>query len=104
MLVLSRKNDQAVIIAGVVGFENILKVTVLNIRGGSVRLGFEANKDVHVHREEVWERVRAARLRDPLAGDTGRTGSSSTVEAKRVPSGLGKRRSPKASTGRALRA
>ncbi|MCO6435487.1 MAG: carbon storage regulator [Phycisphaerae bacterium] len=104
MLVLSRKNDQAVIIASEVDLQNILKVTVLAIRGGSVRLGFEANEDVHVHREEVWERVRAARPRDPPAGDTGRTKPSSTVEVKRVLSGLGKGRSPKSLEGRALRA
>lgn len=58
MLVLSRKNDQAVVIGGSDHFEHVVRVTVLGINGESVKLGFEANKDVLVHREEVWERIR----------------------------------------------
>jgi carbon storage regulator CsrA len=37
----------------------MLKVTVLAINGENVRLGFEASKDVPVHRWEVWEQIRA---------------------------------------------
>jgi carbon storage regulator CsrA len=37
----------------------MLKVTVLEIIGGRVRLGFEVDKDVPVHRWEVWERICA---------------------------------------------
>lgn len=47
MLVLSRQRDEAVIING-----NI-KVIVVDIRGDKVRLGFEAPKDMPVHREEL---------------------------------------------------
>jgi carbon storage regulator CsrA len=36
-----------------------LKVTVLEIRDGKVRLGFEGDKEIPVHRLEVWERIRA---------------------------------------------
>ena len=35
------------------------KVTVLEIGHGAVRLGFEVDKAVPVHRWEVWERIRA---------------------------------------------
>jgi len=59
MLVLSRKMQEAVVIGGCNGFERMLKVTVLEIVGGRVRLGFEADKDVPVHRGEVWERIAA---------------------------------------------
>ena len=38
--------------------ERLLKVTVLGIAGGKVRLGFEVDSDVPVHRAEVWERAR----------------------------------------------
>jgi carbon storage regulator CsrA len=38
----------------------MLKVTVLQINGGSVSLGFEADEDIPVHRREVWERIRAS--------------------------------------------
>jgi carbon storage regulator CsrA len=37
----------------------VLKVTVLEIQGGKVRLGFEAGADVPIHRQEVWERIVA---------------------------------------------
>jgi len=59
MLVLSRKNQEAVVISGTNGFEQVLKVTVLEVRGGNVKLGFEAGDEVPIHRAEVWERIRA---------------------------------------------
>ena len=59
MLVLSRKNRQSVVVGGADGFPRLLKVTVLDIRGSNVRLGFEVDHDVPVHRSEVWERIRA---------------------------------------------
>ena len=58
MLVLSRKNDEAVVIGGSAGFERMIKVTVVGIKNGHVRLGFEADADVPVNRLEVWERIR----------------------------------------------
>jgi carbon storage regulator CsrA len=59
MLVLSRKNQESVVVGGASGFERMLKVTVIEIRSGRVRLGFEVDADVPVHRSEVWERIRA---------------------------------------------
>jgi carbon storage regulator len=58
MLVLSRKSKESVVVGGSSTFEKLLKVTVLEITEGRVRLGFEADKDVPVHRWEVWERIR----------------------------------------------
>jgi carbon storage regulator CsrA len=58
MLVLTRKSQEAVVVGGSAGFERLLIVTVLEIEGGKVRLGFEIDKDVPVHRWEVWERIR----------------------------------------------
>ena len=59
MLVLSRKNEESVVVGGSNGFEHMLKVTVLQISGGKVRLGFEADEGVPVHRWEGWEQIRA---------------------------------------------
>ena len=59
MLVLSRKNQESVVVGGSDGFHRLLKVTVLDIQGSHVRLGFEVDADVPVHRAEVWERIRA---------------------------------------------
>lgn len=60
MLVLTRKLKESVVVGGTSGFDHLLKVTVLHINGGTVRLGFEINKDVPVHRLEVWERIKNA--------------------------------------------
>ena len=62
MLVLSRKIQESVVVGGTVGFERMLKVTVLEINGFKVRLGFEVDREVPVHRWEVWERIRAGGL------------------------------------------
>lgn len=59
MLVLTRKPQEAVVVGGADRFERLLKVTVLDIKNGKVRLGFEADADVPVHRLEVWERILA---------------------------------------------
>jgi carbon storage regulator len=54
MLVLSRKCGEKVVLPelGVV-------LSVVEVRGGHVRLGVTAPDGVPVHREEVWERLRA---------------------------------------------
>ena len=57
MLVLSRKNGESIVVGGAAGFEGMLKITVLEISGGKVKLGFEADADVPIHRFEVWERI-----------------------------------------------
>jgi carbon storage regulator CsrA len=60
MLVLSRKNRESVVIGGSNGLHRLVKVTVLDIRGTNVKLGFEADSDVAVHRTEVWEQICAS--------------------------------------------
>jgi len=58
MLVLTRKTQESVVVGGSVNSEPTMIVTVLEIRGGRVRLGFEVAKEVPIHRQEVWERLR----------------------------------------------
>ena len=57
MLVLSRKYRESVVVGGSDGFQRLLKVTVLGVYGTRVKLGFEVDADVPVHRSEVWERI-----------------------------------------------
>ena len=57
MLVLSRKSQEAVVIGGSESFQRLFKVKVLEIHGANVKLGFEVDADVPVHRAEVWERI-----------------------------------------------
>ena len=59
MLVLTRKIEQSIAIGGVTGLEHLLKITVLSIGKGNVRLGFEVDASVPIHRWEVWERILA---------------------------------------------
>ena len=59
MLVLSRKKNESIVIN-----DNIV-VTVIEIRGDKVRLGFDAPKDVPIHRREVYDAIR----RSEMSGD-----------------------------------
>ena len=52
MLVLSRKRDESIVIAG-----NIT-ITVVDIRGDKVRLGITAPAEVPVHRREVYDAIK----------------------------------------------
>ncbi|MGO9921610.1 MAG: carbon storage regulator [Isosphaeraceae bacterium] len=71
MLVLTRKRSESVVVGGAAGFERLLKVTVLELKGSSVRLGFEVDSSVPVHRWEVWERIRSGGQTDtPLEDPT----------------------------------
>ena len=65
MLILARKSQEAVVISGA-GLEPMIKVTVLEVRGSSVKLGFEAGDEVPIHRAEVWERIRPPRVGHPI--------------------------------------
>lgn len=69
MLVLTRKNQEAVVVGGFNGCERMLKVTVLEIKGGKVRLGFEVDAAVPIHRSEVWERIHAGSPQVSLTAD-----------------------------------
>ncbi len=64
MLVLSRKSREAVVVGGSNGFQKLLKVTVLSISGDRVKLGFDVDSTIPIHRLEVWERI----LRGEVSG------------------------------------
>ena len=57
MLVLTRKNRESVIIGRSEDLEVVLEITILEIEGGRVRLGFEADSRMPIHRREVWDRI-----------------------------------------------
>ena len=52
MLVLTRRRGEGVTIGPDV------RIVVLGIKGGQVRLGIEAPPNVHVHRDEVHARIQ----------------------------------------------
>jgi carbon storage regulator len=53
MLILSRTRDQQVIIGN-----EMVTITVVDIRGDRVRLGFTASKEVPIHRKEVYDAIQ----------------------------------------------
>ena len=57
MLVLTRKCLEVIVVGGGDGTEPLVKVTVLGVENGKVRLGIEAAGNIPVHRLEVWERM-----------------------------------------------
>jgi carbon storage regulator len=59
MLVLSRKANESIVIR-----DDII-VTVVDVRGGKVRLGIEAPKEVKVHRKEVYEKINGTQQPRP---------------------------------------
>ncbi len=52
MLILTRRVGETLMIG------NQVTVTVLGIKGSQVRIGVNAPKDITVHRQEIYERIR----------------------------------------------
>jgi len=67
MLILTRRVGETVMIG------DDIAVTVLGVKGNQVRVGVNAPKEVSVHREEIYERIK----REEQTGvSTRRVGSS----------------------------
>jgi carbon storage regulator len=73
MLILTRRVGEAVMIGEAV------TVTVLGVKGNQVRIGIDAPKDVAVHREEIFERIRRGQFGDAAEAAAG---DSSSAEAE----------------------
>jgi carbon storage regulator len=69
MLVLSRKSQESVVVGGTSEIDRKLVVTVLEIKGARVRLGFDVPIDVPVHRMEIWNRICTDLGSDNSTGD-----------------------------------
>ena len=51
MLVLTRKAGESIVIG------NEVVITVLEVRGGQIRLGVDAPRNLAVHRAEIYQQV-----------------------------------------------
>jgi carbon storage regulator len=63
MLVLARKPGESVVIG------NDVVITVLDVRGGQVRLGVDAPRSIQVHREEVYREISRANAEAVASAD-----------------------------------
>ncbi len=52
MLVLTRKAGEGIIIG------DDIKITVVELKGGGVRIGIDAPREMKVHRQEVFDRIK----------------------------------------------
>ena len=57
MLVLTRKNRESIVIGRADDLGVLLEITVLEIDGSRVRLGFQGDNGTPIHRREVWDRI-----------------------------------------------
>ena len=57
MLVLTRKIGQSIVI------NDNIEVTILEVKGESVRLGIEAPKEVTIYRHEIFEEIKKENLK-----------------------------------------
>ena len=74
MLVLSRRRDETIMIGDEV------EITVVDIRGDTVRLGINAPRNVSVHRKEIYDAIQAemmvaAKETAPSVPDQGSVGN-----------------------------
>ena len=67
MLILTRRVGETLMIGDEV------TVTVLGVKGNQVRIGINAPKDVAVHREEIYQRIKRELTGE--ADDAGSAGS-----------------------------
>lgn len=55
MLILTRKAGEVIVIG------DSVRVKVLGVRGGQVKIGIDAPSEVPVHRHEIYERIKGER-------------------------------------------
>ncbi|MBW6510127.1 MAG: carbon storage regulator CsrA [Desulfuromonadales bacterium] len=52
MLVLTRKAGEGIIIG------DDVKITIIEVKGGGIRIGIDAPRDMKVHRQEVYDKIK----------------------------------------------
>ena len=52
MLVLTRKKDEGIIIG------ESISITIIDVKGGQVRIGIDAPQDIKIFRRELYEQIK----------------------------------------------
>ena len=63
MLILTRRVGESVVIG------DEIAVTILGVKGNQVRVGVTAPRDVTVHRQEIYERIKSEQ-ESPVPAET----------------------------------
>lgn len=79
MLVLSRSKNEVIVIG------DAIHITVVDIKGDTVKLGIQAPRDIPVHRKEVWEAIQAENVEAGQAGLEDITALESLFRKKKDP-------------------
>lgn len=72
MLILTRRIGETVVIG------DDISITVLGVKGNQVRLGVNAPRDVSVHREEIYQRIKFEQEQKGGGNDASSSGATVT--------------------------
>ncbi len=58
MLILTRRIGESLLVG------DDVKITILEIQGNQIRLGIKAPREIEVHREEIYQRIKQEQKRN----------------------------------------
>jgi carbon storage regulator len=78
MLVLSRKKDETVVI------DDNIEITIVDVKGDTVKLGITAPRDVKIYRGELLEAIRKANIEAAEGAPTDLAGLEQKLRSKGI--------------------
>ena len=81
MLVLSRRKDESIIIGGQI------EITIVDIKGDTVRIGINAPREIDVHRKEVFLAIQQENIAAARSGPTDLNSLGSLLKGQSPPKG-----------------